>query len=106
MTVRRHEAVMAGFAGMEKTADWETAVKGLVIGGALGGGMGFGGAKAIVHLVEKHKGFAALIGGIIGATAGVGLGAAVSKPAPPPQMIQHGTYAGLPAGTTYRGIVT
>ncbi len=105
-----HKALLAGFSdefGLEKTADMETALKGIVIGGAIGAGSSIGGAKLIVHLIEKNRKFAALIGGLLGATMGAGAGFLLGKAAPPsPQTIQQGPYAGLPVGTRYTDIAT
>ena len=107
---RKYDALIAGFAdelGLEKTADMDAALKGLVIGGILGTGATFGGAKAIIHLIKKNRNFAALVGGILGATLGAGAGAVMTgSPPSAPQTIQTGPYAGLPVGTTYADIVT
>lgn len=109
---RKYDALVAGFSdelGLEKTADMETAFQGLLIGGALGTGLTLGGAKLIVHLVKKNKNFAALIGGLLGATLGAGAGGFIAEGAAPPagpQTIQGGPYAGLPTGTRYTDIVT
>ena len=107
-------AVMVGFVdemasidGIEKTADMEAALKGLLVGGALGAGVTFGGAKLIIELIKKNKKFAALIGGVLGASLGFGAGLMIpGSPGAPagPQTIQTGPYTGLPAGTTYRQI--
>lgn len=99
---------MAAIDGIEKTGDLGAALTGLLVGGALGAGMTFGGAKAIVHLVQKNKKFAALIGGILGASLGAGAGMMLPS-APPaaaagPQVIQTGPYTGLPVGTRYADI--
>lgn len=101
-----HSALMVGFAdelaglgGMEKTADWETALKGLLIGGLIGGGVGFGGAKAIAALIEKNKHVAAMMGAALGASMGISLGSLQSKPEV--KLIQTGPYQGLPEGTRY-----
>lgn len=106
------DAVMVGFVdemasidGIEKTADMEAALKGLLIGGALGAGVTFGGAKLIIELIKKNKKFAALIGGILGASLGAGAG--LMLPSSPPvgsQTIQTGPYTGLPVGTRYSEI--
>lgn len=98
---------MANIDGIEKTADLEAAFKGLLIGGALGAGVTFGGAKMIIEMIKRNKKFAALIGGILGASLGAGAGLMIqSSPDAPagPQTIQTGPYAGLPVGTTYRQV--
>lgn len=110
-------AVMAGFVdemasidGIEKTADMEAAFKGLLLGGALGAGVTFGGAKLIVEMIKKNKKFAALIGGILGASLGAGAGIMIPSPPPAapagPTTIQTGPYTGLPVGTRYADVVT
>lgn len=93
---------LAAIGGMEKTADWEAAVKGLLIGGLLGAGAGFGGSKWLVRLIERNKDMAAILGGALGASMGAGLGIiARTKPAVPPKTVQQGTYRGIPVGTRY-----
>lgn len=109
-------AVMVGFVeemasidGIEKTADMEAALKGLLVGGALGAGVTFGGAKLIIEMIKKNKKFAALIGGVLGASLGAGAGLMMpSSPAASagPQVIQTGPYSGLPVGTRYSDVVT
>lgn len=107
---RRSDALLAGFAhelGLEKTADMDAAFKGLLIGGVLGTGATLGGAKAIVHMIQKNRNFAALVGGLLGAALGAGAGTLMGKSAPPEDTtIRTGPYAGLPVGTRYTDIVT
>lgn len=90
---------MAEIGGMEKTADWEDAVKGLMIGGLLGGGAGVAGAKGLAMLIERNKHVAALMGAALGASLGIAGGALMKKT--PPQLVQHGIYQGVPVGTPY-----
>ena len=109
-----NSAVIAGFVdemaaieGIEKTADMEAAMKGLLVGGTLGAGVTLGGAKMIVEMIKHNKKFAALMGGIMGASLGAGIGVMMPSPPPPPPgstTIQTGPYAGLPKGTRIREI--
>lgn len=94
---------MAEIGGMEKTADWEDAVKGLMIGGLLGGGAGVVGAKALAMLIEKNKHVAALMGAALGASLGLAGGVLAKRT--PPQLVQHGIYRGIPVGTPYGDIL-
>ncbi len=94
---------MAEIGGMEKTAEWEDAVKGLIIGGLLGGGAGVAGAKGLAMLIERNKHVAALMGAALGASLGVAGGVLVKKT--PPQLVRHGLYQGVPVGTPYGDVL-
>ena len=94
---------MAEIGGMEKTADWESAVKGLMIGGLIGGGAGVAGAKGLAMLIERNKHVAALMGAALGASLGIAGGVLVKKA--PQELVRHGIYQGVPVGTPYGDIL-
>lgn len=104
-------AMMIGFAeelavigGLEKTADWDNAIKGLIVGGLLGGGAGFAGAKGLAYMIERNKKFAAMMGAALGASLGIA-GGSLTRGAPgAPTTVQEGIYRGIPVGTRYGDI--